>query len=219
MSDQRLLFAKCDDARYISHLDLMRTFQRAFQRAEIPIKHTEGFNPHAFVSIALPLPVGFSSNCEILEFGLLDGVTPDEVPKRLNKALPKGISVRSCYERERKIKELRYVNYIVTMEYENGLPTGAETAVRDLLEQEQLMVTKRSKKGETQVDVIPLIQRATVESRRDMLTLDLVVSAQNPGLNPELICRAARERYPEFAADFVTFHRKEILDETGKVFR
>ena len=219
MSDHRLLFAKCDDARYISHLDLMRTFQRAFQRAEIPIKHTEGFNPHAFVSIALPLPVGFSSNCEILEFGLLDGVPADEVPKRMNKSLPKGITVRSCYERERKIKELRYVNYIVTMEYENGLPTGAETAVRGLLTQEKLLVTKRSKKGETQVDVIPLIHRATVESRRDMLTLDLVVSAQNPGLNPELICRAAREQYPEFSADFITFHRKEVLDEEGKAFR
>ena len=51
----RLLFTKTGRARYISHLDLMRTFQRAFARARIPIKHTEGFNPHPFVSIALPL--------------------------------------------------------------------------------------------------------------------------------------------------------------------
>ena len=222
MSDQRLLFSKCEDARYISHLDLMRTFQRAFQRAGLAIKHTEGFNPHAFVSIALPLSVGFSSACEILEFGLLDSTPQESVPKKLNKALPKGIVVHECYDAVRKVKELCYVNYIVTMEYESGLPVGAETAVRELIGQDQLVVTKKSKKsktGETKVDLIPLIQRATVESRRDMLALDLVVSAQNPGLNPELICKAVRERYPEFTPDFTTFHRKEILDRDGKVFR
>ena len=67
----RLLFSKTGRAKYISHLDLMRTFQRAFARAHIQIKHTEGFNPHPFVSIALPLSVGYSSQCEILEFGLM----------------------------------------------------------------------------------------------------------------------------------------------------
>ena len=76
----RLLFAKTGRARYISHLDLMRTFQRAFARAGIPIKHTEGFHPHPFVSIALPLSVGYSSECEILEFGLLEGTSPRRSP-------------------------------------------------------------------------------------------------------------------------------------------
>ena len=66
MPKDRLLFVKEGRARYISHLDLMRTFQRAFLRADIPIKHTEGFNPHPFISIALPLSLGFSSQCEIL---------------------------------------------------------------------------------------------------------------------------------------------------------
>ena len=65
----RLLFSKTGRAKYISHLDLMRTFQRAFFRSGIQIRHTEGFNPHPFVSIALPLSVGYSSQCEILEFG------------------------------------------------------------------------------------------------------------------------------------------------------
>ena len=59
----RLLFSKTGRAKYISHLDLMRTFQRAFARAKIAIKHTEGFHPHPFVSIALPLSVGYSSQC------------------------------------------------------------------------------------------------------------------------------------------------------------
>lgn len=67
MPKHRLAFSKADTAKFISHLDLMRTFQRSFLRAGIAIKHTEGFNPHAFVSIPLPLSVGFSSGCEVLE--------------------------------------------------------------------------------------------------------------------------------------------------------
>ena len=92
----RLLFSKTGRAKYISHLDLMRTFQRAFARAKIPIKHTEGFNPHPFVSIALPLSVGYSSQCEILEFGLMEGTGREEVPGRLTAAMPEGIVVHQC---------------------------------------------------------------------------------------------------------------------------
>ena len=71
MTTHRLAFSKLDTAKFISHLDLMRTFQRAFLRADIPIKHTEGFHPHAFVSIPLPLSVGYSSVCEVLECQIL----------------------------------------------------------------------------------------------------------------------------------------------------
>lgn len=101
----RLAFSKADTAKFISHLDLMRTFQRSFLRAGIHIKHTEGFNPHAFVSIPLPLSVGYSSSCEVLECQVLD--TPlEEVPARMNAALPAGITVQRCYEGVRPVKEL-----------------------------------------------------------------------------------------------------------------
>ena len=222
MPNHRLLFSKLDTARYISHLDTMRTFQRSFLRAGIPIRHTEGFNPHAFVSIALPLSVGFSSQCEILEFGLLEGMEAQEVPNRLNRTLPHGVKVHACYEGLRPIKELAYVNYIVTMEYESGVPVGAENAFRALLGRESLIVDKRSKKaksGVTQVDLIPLIHRASFESRRDTVTLDGILAAQNPGLNPELLVKALGEACPQFAPDFVTYHRKEVLDGAGQPFR
>ena len=70
----RLLFSKTGRACYISHLDLMATFQRVFLRAGVPIWQTQGFNKHAYVSIALPLSVGYSSDCEILEFNLDEGM-------------------------------------------------------------------------------------------------------------------------------------------------
>ena len=221
MADHRLLFSKTGRAKYISHLDLMRTFQRAFFRAGIPIKHTEGFNPHAFVSIALPLSVGFSSECEILEFGLLDGVGEDEVPARMNAALPEGIIIHRCYKAERPIKQLTHLNYIVAFDYETGVPTGAETALKEMLGRDSLVVTKKSKKaktGFTEVDLIPLIKSWTVEGKRDTLAIDVVLAAQNPGLNPELIRAAFCKEFPQFTPEFVSFHRKEALDGAGDVF-
>ena len=211
----RLAFSKSDTAKFISHLDLMRTFQRAFLRAELPIRHTEGFNPHAFVSIPLPLSVGFSSSCEVLECELLGEVALDTVPGRMNAALPAGITVNRCYQAVRPVKELCYVNYIVTLDYETGAPFGAETAIRDLLARESLVVTKRSKKarsGRVEVDLIPLIARATVEERRDSITLDLILKAQNPGLNPELVVGAVRRECADAAPDFVSIHRRSVLD-------
>lgn len=211
----RLLFSKTGRARYISHLDLMRTFQRAFFRAGIQIKHTEGFNPHPFVSIALPLSVGFSSQCEILEFGLTGGPPAEEVPERLSAVMPEGIAVHRCYPAQRPLKDLAYVNYIVTMEYEEGRPMEAETGFGELLSRESLVVRKKSKKaksGFTEVDLIPRIRKWNLECQRDSMALDAVLSAQNPGLNPELIRAAFCEAYPRYAPDLVTFHRRAVLD-------
>lgn len=222
MPDHRLLFSKEGRARYISHLDLMRTFQRAFFRAGIRIKHTEGFHPHAFISIALPLSLGYSSQCEVLEFGLLGGAELDEVPERLNRALPEGVVVQRCYENGQPIKNLAYLNYRVTMEYETAVPAGVEDAVRELLGRESLIVRKKSKKakcGYTEVDIIPRIRSWTLEQREKTVILDAVLAAQNPGLNPELICAALRAEYPQLAPQFVSFHRREALNEKMEIFR
>jgi radical SAM-linked protein len=222
MSDHRLLFSKEGRARYISHLDLMRTFQRAFFRAGIQIRHTEGFHPHAFISIALPLSLGYSSQCEILEFGLLGGAELDQVPALLNQVLPEGVTVHQCYQGGQPIKKLAYLNYRVSMEYENGVPDGTEQALGELLGRESLVVRKKSKKakaGYTEVDIIPRLRSWTLERGEGALVLDAVLAAQNPGLNPELICAALREAYPQLAPDFVAFHRREALDENLGVFR
>ena len=218
----RLLFSKTGRAKYISHLDLMRTFQRAFARAHIPIKHTEGFHPHPFVSIALPLSVGYSSQCEILEFALMGNTAREEVPDRLTAAMPEGIVIHRCYPGERKLKELTFVNYIMNFEYPEGRPQETEPAMEELLRRDSLVVKKKSNKaklGYTEVDLIPLIHSFHLECQSDTLTLDTVLSAQNPGLNPELLRSTFCQLYPELAPDFVTFHRREIFGPAGDVFR
>lgn len=221
MADQRLLFSKTGRARYISHLDLMRTFQRAFLRAGLFVRHTEGFNPHAYVSIPLPLSVGFSSECEILECGLPQDVNREELPWRLTKALPEGITIHKCYDAERPVKDLAYVRYIITLEYDAGAPVGAENAIKALLSRESLVMTKRSKKarsGQVEVDLIPLIHKVDFEGRRDAIVLDAVLKAQNPGLNPALLTAAIERECPEAAPDYVSYHRKQVLDGKMKLY-
>ncbi len=222
MAEHRLLFIKEGRACYISHLDLMRTFQRAFFRAGISIKHTEGFHPHAFISIALPLSLGYASRCELLEFTLLDGA-PEEVPEKLNPVLPEGIRVLDCYTGGRPIKELAFVDYEVTLEYpEEKVISQAKAALEELLGRESVIVRKRSKKaksGWTEVDIIPRIRSWAVERRPGALVLEGVLAAQNPGLNPELICAALQQEHSDCAPGFTRFLRREVLDGDGKAFR
>ena len=107
-------------------------------------------------------------------------------------------------------------------EYPGGRPQAAEPAMRELLGRESMVVQKKSnksKKGYTEVDLIPLVKSWNLECQSDSMTLDAVLSAQNPGLNPELLRAAFCESYPDFTPDFVTFHRREVLDVDGKPFR
>ena len=100
----RALFEKTGNAVWISHLDLMRVFQRSFKRAGLPLTHTQGFNPRPSVSIALPMSVGVESRCELLDFDLEgDPVPNEEICQRLNQALVEGVRVLRVYDNGTKL--------------------------------------------------------------------------------------------------------------------
>ena len=218
MPDQRLLFSKTGRARFISHLDLMRTFQRAILRAGISIKHTEGFNPHAFVSIALPLSVGYSSRCEVLEFGLLGGAEQAEVPARLNAVLPEGIEVHLCCDAQKPIKALTWVDYQIELDYETPVAAQAAGHLSEVLSQPSYVVKKKSKKAKTgfvELDLIPLVRSFDLSVTENRVCLHLVVKAQNPGMNPALLLDTLPE---ELKPDYTSFTRQCVLDENGELF-
>ena len=210
----RLLFEKTGNAVWISHLDLMRLFQRAFKRAGLPLTHTKGFNPKPSVSIALPLSVGVESRCELLDFDL-DGesISCEEMKQRLNAALVDGVRVLSVYENGGKIKNLSLLDCTVTLEYDNGVPEGAGENIAALFARESLLVEKKSKNGVSQQDIIPMIRRICV-TRTDAHTLILtaLVCCQNPTLNPMQLTAAVSRYLPEFAPDFAKCCRNEIYD-------
>ena len=89
-------FRKVGTAAYISHLDLMRTMQRALRRTGLPIKYSNGFNPHIRLSFAVPLSVGVIGLRELMEVPVEDCVTADEFMQRMNAVLPDCLQIRSC---------------------------------------------------------------------------------------------------------------------------
>ena len=217
----RAVFEKTGDAVYISHLDLMRLFQRAFKRAGLPLTHTQGFNPRPSVSIALPLSLGVESSCELLDFDL-EGESPagEEIAARLNNALIDGVRVLSVYKEGRKIKHLALLDCIVTMEYDALIPDGTVEQISALFSREEVTVEKKSKNGITEQNIIPMIRRICVSQTGDgELELRALICCQNPTLNPIQLSTAITKYLPELAPDFVHCRRVEIYDETETIFR
>lgn len=217
----RLLFEKKGNAVWISHLDLMRLFQRAFKRAGLPLTHTQGYNPRPSVSIALPLSVGVQSHCELLDFELegMD-VSYEEIRCKLNENLVDGIEVLQVYPNGKKINELAFLNCNVTMEFDCGVPEAAVDQIKELFGREELLVSKKSKSGMTEQNIIPMIQSISVQQTDDhTVTLEACICCQNPSLNPMQLAAAVQRYLPELESDYVYCSRLEIFDRNHNVFR
>jgi radical SAM-linked protein len=218
---RRILFEKTGNAVYISHLDLMRMFQRAFKRAGLNLKHTQGFSPRAMVSIALPLSVGVESRCEILDYELVDQELPfDEIKDRLNRALPAGVKVLGVYDSLRKPRDLTHLDVAIRLEYDNGVPEGTMDAIRELFARESVIVTKRGKNGSVEQDIIPMISQLDISTvSHQELELTARICAQNPSLNPQQMVTAIENELPQCRPDFTRIFRREVFDSQGVIFR
>ncbi len=220
MSKLRLLFVKEAQASYISHLDLIRTFQRAFPRTELDIKHTQGYHPHPIMSIVLPLPVGQSSDCELLDFEVVQDTDGAGIAERLNTGMPMGLRVLDCYPATRPIRELAYLRAEMELEYDGGVPAGALDDLHLLLARPELVIQKRTKRKDlADVDIAPMLRSVTLTEGEGIVCADVTVQAQNPGLNPQLLGKAIETYLPELAPDFIRVRRKAILDAEGRDFR
>lgn len=217
----RLLFEKKGRAVWISHLDLMRLFQRAFKRAGLPLTHTQGFNPRPSVSIAMPLSVGVESCCELLDFEL-DGVTVscDEIMERLNRTLIEGVRVLQVYSGGKKLKELAFLKCSVLLRYDRLIPGDALSRIEKLFAQESLTVCKKSKNGPQEQDIIPMIrQLQPVQDGDNCIRINAVICCQNPSLNPAQLAAAVERYLPDLKPDHVQCQRLEIYDLNNEIFR
>ena len=215
----RLRFSKTGRAVYLSHLDLMRTMQRVFLRAGYQLKYSEGFNPHAQISILLPLSVGCSSVCELMDFQLTEDVDLSELPGRLTAAMPEGIEALAAYPAENKSKYLKWLRVTGRYEYDDrDLPEMAE-ALRTFYARESIMITRKTKRGMGEMDIRPAIRELTVTSECGFVRVEAVISAQEPTLNPDHLVAALRQLDASIAPDFAAFCREETYFEDGGVFR
>ena len=212
MDKLRLRFEKTGRAVYISHLDLMATMQRAFSRAGLELKYSEGFNPHPLISILLPLSVGTASVCELMDFRLKEDIDLRALPARLTAVLPEGIRVTEAYPAEQKSARLKWLDVTGWLEYDHGAPTPEEL-------QAFFSREKKTKRGLGQSDIRPAIDRIAFSADGADRILSARISAQEPTLNPDHLIQALRQLQPELAPDFAEFMRLETYDAEHNIFR
>jgi radical SAM-linked protein len=160
----RIAFTKGEEIKYISHLDLMRLWERTLRRARVPLAYSHGFNPRPKIAFAAPLPVGFTSRGEVMDVVLERRMSPYKFAKSLAPHLPPGLEVLSVEEVYPKLPSLqsqvRSAEYRVTVSWD-GAREEIEGKLQQLLSAEQLLRQRRGK----HYDLRPLIEELWVEGK------------------------------------------------------
>lgn len=196
MINVRVFYHKTGRAKYISHLDIMRCMQRAVVRAGLPVWYTEGFNPHIYLTFSLPLSLGYESESEVMDFRLVDDTYPfDEVTVRLNRSLPPDIRVVRAASPVNKPEGIVSAVYEIKASVPGCSGTALGKAFRAFMEQKEILVEKRAKKGARkimkEIDIRPLCELLSCEETGAGLLIRLKTAAGiQTNLNPALLLDA-----------------------------
>jgi radical SAM-linked protein len=150
----RIIFAKTEAMRYTSHLDLHRTWERTIRRANLPLAYSQGYNPHPRLNLASALPLGFTSDCEVIDIWLEEDRQVDEVTAALNRAAPPGVKLQEVRKVDLRAPTLQTMlvstDYVIT--FLDPFP-DLDQRLADLLKAESL---ERQRRGKA-YDLRPLI--------------------------------------------------------------
>lgn len=160
MQRLRIKFSRGEEIKYISHLDLMRLWQRALKRAGVALAYSEGFNPHPRMSLAAPLALGVTSEAELMDIVLATWSSPHAFTTAVSRQLPRGIEISQVYNTPLTMPSLqsqvRQAEYIVKLENEKGRE-DTESAIADLLAKESLPWQHQRDTGPRHYDLRTLI--------------------------------------------------------------
>ncbi|MDO4460113.1 MAG: TIGR03936 family radical SAM-associated protein [Clostridia bacterium] len=187
MKNIRIWFKKTNTARYISHLDLSRCMARAIRKAHLPFWYTEGFNPHVFLTITMPLSLGYTGMRESMDVKLLDDDYPfEKIISGLNSGLPDDVQVFDISELVMKPSEVEFAEYQVELETEDSSALRKE--LEDFLSQPELLTEKKTKKGFKTIDIKPDFEGMKFDSSDSkLLKMNMILkSSNNGGINPRL---------------------------------
>lgn len=154
MQRLRVHFGKYGPMRFTGHLDLMRAWARLLRRADVPVAYTQGFNPQARLNLAAALPLGFTSDCELIDIWLKEPLTPDEFLARVAAVEHPGLALHSAHEVDLKAKSLQ--SQLLATAYHVALAPGADVVSRtEALLNATTLPRERRGKG---YDLRPLIE-------------------------------------------------------------
>ncbi|MCX7615192.1 MAG: TIGR03936 family radical SAM-associated protein [Clostridiales bacterium] len=219
MFNSRMRFSKTGNAKFVSHLDTMRLFQRTFQRAKLPLWYTEGFNPHPYVSILLPLSTGFAGLDEIIDFDLHSDSLPEHALEMINQALPSGFHAHTIGCALTKPKEIAYAEYEIELYADDVPKQKLLSQIHALFERDSILTKKKSKSGEIEVDIKDFMVGVKAYLKDGEIKINTVLSAGNQNLNPEYLVKVIHKELSLNSCPDALFTRKSILNEHLEIFR
>ena len=219
----RLKFRKVGKLQYISHLDLQRTFMRVIVRSCIPAWYTKGFNPHAKLVFSTPMSVGTESEYEFLDIRIDKEMAPEEIMRRLNAELTEELYITEAYIPTTDFSEIAYATYDIRICSE-GATKETALLLKDTLSTSPLTVTKKTKSGEKDIDIVPLIKSADIGFDNGEIIISATLSASvGEFLNPELLITAIKQKCGLLAGDptreYYTVMRTTLRRSDMSLFR
>ena len=211
----RVRFGKEGMMRFIGHLDVLRTFQKIFRRAGVPMVYSKGYSPHPVMSFALPLGLGLSSEGEYLDAAIEDGADPAAVLAALKAATAEDLPVYSLRvlpeKAENAMASVGRARYRVTLPANMPLE-GAKTALKAILDRETIILPKKTKTREIELDIRPMIFSGEV--RDGGLYLEIAAGSK-ANLAPEMVIGLMAEAAGTKAEDFGEVRRLDLEDGNG----
>lgn len=157
----RIKFAKEGIMRFIGHLDMMRYFQKAFRRSGIDIQYSQGYSPHQLISFAAPLGVGLTSTGEYMDIVMGDCPSSDELVRRINEQMVDGVRILSAValpdDSKNAMSIVTTADYRITFRENMAPDFDLASAIESFMAQDEIIVTKKTKKSEKTMDIKPMI--------------------------------------------------------------
>ena len=191
----RLKFCKFGTLQYISHLDLQTAFNRIINRACLPVWYTKGFNPHIKLVFSTQLSVGTESVCEYLDIRIDREMSCEEIKDRLNAEMTNEFYITDAYLPQNDFSAIAWASYDISIKT-SGADSELASKAQALLTTSPFVLTKKSKSGEKEVDIIPFINSVKVECDEKTETVNIkttVRASSTEYLNPELIVTGMRK--------------------------
>ena len=218
MKSVRIWYRKEGAAKYMSHLDLVRVMGRVFHRAGIPLWYTEGFNPHPFMTFALPLSLGTVGLRETMDIKLEDEISREAILEKMNPCMPDGITVFDVTDPVMKPGVIAFGQYRIELFCGETTPETLLETVKGQLEKKELIIEKRSKKGVKLFDLKPAVQKAELFLDESGVVLETILPAGSTlNVNPSLLVEAFC-LYTKLPVE-ARITRENVLDQNLKSFR
>lgn len=215
----RIKFTKQGTMKFIGHLDLMRYFQKVMRKADVDICYSEGFSPHQIMSFAAPLGVGLTSLGEYVDIEVNSTGSTPEMLARINAAMVEGITV-TAYKKlpdhaGNAMSLVAAADYTVVFrpEYEPENRTAFTAGLQDFLKKEEIWIKKKTKKGERDVNIRPMIYSLNTGENNIRMQ---VAAGSAANLKPDMVIRAYLDAAGQELAEFaLLIQREELYADLG----